>query len=116
MTMQECLEQFLKSEDFKEGVLMSTRASWGGSGYSVELYPPESYPARRGTLWSVFWEGSRGNLYEPEGVILPLPSLECGEDFAKLVPDHMSEEEFLSAQFEEERAAIEASLRDLLLE
>jgi hypothetical protein len=66
MSIQQAFESFM-SEGFEDAVDSSTKASWGGSGYSVELFPTGSY--------RVLWNDSIGNLYDSPGVILPVPSL-----------------------------------------
>lgn len=60
-------KKFTGTEEFKQGVFSSTKAGWGGSGYSVELFP-------EGT-WRVLWDNQIGNLYQSRGVILSLPQL-----------------------------------------
>ncbi len=63
--LKQALEAFLKSDDFAEGITKSTKASWGGSGYSVELFEDET--------WRVLWNNEIGNLYETPGLIMKLP-------------------------------------------
>ena len=60
--LEEALKKFLESPGFPEAIVSSTQASWGGSGYSVELFVDGSY--------RVLWDGTIGNLYESPGVIL----------------------------------------------
>jgi hypothetical protein len=64
--MIEILEVFMASGDFKAGCISATKASWSGSGYSVELF-------QDGT-WRVLWNNEIGNLYKTPGVILGLPT------------------------------------------
>lgn len=96
------LEQYLKSEDFKQGVISSTKASWGGSCYKVEIMPD-------GT-WRNLWANQIGNRYETEGVILALPALDC-EDMATFTDNGGTEEEYFSLSFNNERDQLEAELR-----
>lgn len=102
------LEAFLKSSDFKEGIVSSTRASWGGSGYSVELLPD-------GTS-RVLWNNEIGNLYETPGVILSLPALDYDpEDKDEYVDGGTgTESEFLAEQFYLEESENAQILRDKL--
>lgn len=68
--IQEAFSTFM-AEYFQETVIQSERASWGGSGYSVELFDDGTH--------RVFWNDTIGNLYDTPGVILCVPSL--GEDY-----------------------------------
>lgn len=65
------LESFLQSSDFEQGVISSTKASWGGSDYRVELMPDST--------WSVLWKNQIGNKYETPGIILVLPTVDDSE-------------------------------------
>lgn len=65
--LAQALENFLSSPDFEAGVISSTKAGWGGSGYSVELFEDGTY--------RVLWDNSIGNLYQTPGVILGLPKI-----------------------------------------
>lgn len=65
------LEQYIDSGDFKSGVISATKAGWGGSGYSIELFED-------GT-WRNLWNGQIGNLYETSGIILNLPQISENE-------------------------------------
>src|SRR5260221_263483 len=89
------LEIFLKSDDFKEGVISATKAGWGGSGYSVELFPD-------GT-WRVLWDNQIGNKYNSPGVILSLPKI--GDD---------SDPDLLSEAFDNEEDELKAEIRERL--
>ncbi|MEW6498558.1 MAG: hypothetical protein AB1589_39580 [Cyanobacteriota bacterium] len=62
-------EQF-KNEAIEEAIASSTKASWGGSGYSVELFPDGNY--------RVLWDGQIGNLYNSPGVIIGVSP--CSDD------------------------------------
>ena len=103
--LEKTLEQYLKSEDFKQGVISSTKASWGGSSCKVEIMPD-------GT-WRNLWSNQIGNKYETEGVIIALPSLDCS-DMAEFTDGGGTEDEYLSLAFDNERDEIEAELRDAL--
>ncbi|MFM6152246.1 MAG: hypothetical protein ACKPE3_04460 [Sphaerospermopsis kisseleviana] len=56
-------------ENFKaeaeSAIDQSTEASWGGSGYSVELFDDGTY--------RVLWDSNIGNLYNSPGVIINIP-------------------------------------------
>lgn len=52
-------------EGIEEAIKSSTQASWGGSGYSVELFPSGRY--------RLLWDNQIGKLYESTGVILGIP-------------------------------------------
>ncbi len=103
--LAQTLEQYLKSEDFKQGVISSTKASWGGSCYKVEIAPD-------GT-WRNLWSNQIGNRYETEGVIVALPALNC-DDMAQFTDGGGTEEEYLSLGFDNERDELETELRDAL--
>lgn len=57
-------EKFL-SEAIEGAIESSTKASWGGSGYSVELFANGTY--------RVLWDNQIGNLYESPGAIIKIP-------------------------------------------
>ena len=97
MSIQSAFNKFMR-EDFQSSVDSSTQASWGGSGYSVELFHDGTY--------RVLWDNQIGNLYSTPGLILSIPALsgeEWGEDPSIRYYD--SAEEFLRESFKE---AIEA--------
>lgn len=96
------LEAFLTSPAFEQGVIASTRASWSGSGFSVELFPDGSF--------STLWDAQIGNLYESPGTILALPALD-DDDLQECLDGGMSEEEFFSLGFANEQDEMAASLR-----
>jgi hypothetical protein len=99
------LEAFLQSGELGDAVVSATKAGWGGSGYSVELFEDGS--------WQVLWDNQIGNLYESPGVILGLWQLNCDEmnDF---IDRGGSEEDFFFLEFENDREEIEQDLRDQL--
>lgn len=69
MSVKQAFESFMK-EQFESAVDSSTKASWGGSGYSVELFDDGTY--------RILWDNQIGNLYDSPGLILSVPSL--GDD------------------------------------
>lgn len=69
MSIQKAFESFMEQE-FQSAVDSATRASWGGNGYSVELFNSGKY--------RVLYNGEIGNLYDSPGLILPIPFL--GQD------------------------------------
>jgi len=66
MSINQAFESFMKS-DFEDAVDSSTKASWGGSGYSVELFKDGTY--------RVLWDSNIGNRYDSPGLILGVPTL-----------------------------------------
>lgn len=67
MSVKSAFESFM-TNDFQSAVDSSTKASWGGGGYSVELFDDGTY--------RVLWDNQIGNLYDSPGLILSVPSLE----------------------------------------
>lgn len=70
-----------KKEAIEEAIKSSTQASYGGSGYSVELFPDGSY--------RVLQNNQFFNLYEAKGVIIGIPP--CSNDDS---PDDDNDEWF----------------------
>ncbi len=105
MTLKATLETFLKSDDFKKGVIASTRASWGGGGYSVELFLDGS--------WRVLDNNQIGNKYEAEGVILRLPPLNSN-GLTEWLDTGESEEDFFNQQFDNEYEELTQIIRESL--
>lgn len=64
-------ENFRNSDEFVEALTKATRASFGGSGYSVELFEDGRY--------RVLWNNSIGNLYQSDGIIIGIPPLRDDE-------------------------------------
>ena len=61
-------EEFVQSSEFVGAILSSTRASFSGSGYSVEFFNNGEH--------RLLWDGSIGNLYyHPNSVIIRVPTL-----------------------------------------
>jgi hypothetical protein len=64
-----------KSGSPEDAITASTKASWGGGGYSLELFPSGKY--------RVLWDNQVGNQYDSPGVIVGIPALtdeECEGD------------------------------------
>jgi hypothetical protein len=68
--LSKAFENFMK-DSFHQAAISSTKASWGGSEYCVELFDDGTY--------RVLWSGNIGNAYESTGVILGIPSLDDEE-------------------------------------
>lgn len=100
------LEKFLESDDFKSGVISSTKASWGGSSDSVEILPD-------GT-WQVLWNSQIGNRYETPGKILGLPVLDTDDMAAYVDGGAGSEDDFLSEGFDLVEDELKAEMREKL--
>jgi hypothetical protein len=100
--LKKTLEAYLKSGDFKSGVIASTKASWGGSGYSAELFED-------GT-WRNLWNNEIGNLYSSPGTILGLPALE--DDDTSQADGVMDAEYLLGEAFDIEQDDIAKELRE----
>lgn len=97
------LETFIASPGLKEGVFSSTKAGFGGSHYSVELFPDGTH--------RVLWANQIGNLYQSDGVILALPQLD-NENLQEI--EGWTEEEVWNEAFNLEANEIEQSLRNAL--
>jgi hypothetical protein len=62
-------------EEIEIAIDKSTQASFGGSGYSVELFT--------GGTYRLLWNNNIGNLYDSPGIIVPVPALnedDMGDD------------------------------------
>lgn len=66
MSIEQAFVLFMK-EEFESAVDSSTKASWGGDGYSVELFNDGTY--------RVLWNNHIGNLYVSPGLIISIPYL-----------------------------------------
>jgi hypothetical protein len=101
------LEEFLNSPDFGEGCKAATRASWGGSGCSVELFVD-------GT-WRVLWNNEIGNRYNSPGEIISLPALDdsCYQECVN-GENPMSEEDYFDLAFANEEEELKQGMRDKL--
>jgi len=74
MTIQKAFDNFMAS-DFEATVDSSTKASWGGGAYAVELFEDG---------YRIMDKNSIGNLYDSPGLILIVPHLndeEWDEDY-----------------------------------
>lgn len=63
-------EDFATSDEFEGSIIDSTKAGWGGSSYSVELFPDGHY--------QICWTQQIGNRYASPGIILVIPK--CTND------------------------------------
>lgn len=63
----EAFDKFMASPDLEKAILSSTKASWGGSGYTLELFQDGTY--------RVLWDNSIGNLYRSPGILIAIPPL-----------------------------------------
>lgn len=70
MSIESAYESF-KNEALEDAIVSSTKASWGGSGYSVELFDNGDY--------RVLWDNQIGNCYKSPGLILGVPLLSDDE-------------------------------------
>lgn len=105
-TMSATLEKFLESPDFGEGCKSATKASWGGSGYSVELFPDGH--------WRLLWDNEIGNRYESPGTILGLPTLDDNDYQKCVVDDGMDEDEYFYEVFSNDEEKLKQDMRDKL--
>lgn len=81
-------------EDFESAVDSATKASWGGSGYSVELFDDGSY--------RVLWDNNIGNLYDSPGIILGIPALSDDEwDEDESIRFYGNAEDFMKETYKE---------------
>jgi uncharacterized protein YndB with AHSA1/START domain len=74
MSIEKAFESFMTDNDytvFQTAVDDSTKASWGGSGYSVELFPDGSY--------RTLWDNHIGNRYDSPGIVLKVPPFDDEE-------------------------------------
>lgn len=93
MSIQQAFESFMAS-GFKSAVDSSTKASWGGSSYSVELFD-EGY-------YRVLWDNHIGNLYDSPGLILSVPALADDEwDEDPSIRFYDNAEQIIRESFEE---------------
>lgn len=100
------LEAFLEFPDFGEGCKAATKASWSGSGYSVELFPDGH--------WRVLWDNGIGNLYRSPGTIISLPTLD-DDDYQQCVVDgDMTEDDYFFSVFQNDEEELKQLMRDKL--
>lgn len=72
--MMATLIAFTKTEEFAQAVVQSTQAGFGGSGYSVEIFPDGGH--------RVLADMEIGNLYRSPGMIVRIPQL-SGEEVSE---------------------------------
>lgn len=91
MSIKTAAQSFVNSPDFADAIVKSTQAGFGGSGYSVELFPDGHY--------RVLWDNQIGNRYETPGVIVKVPQVsqsdmeDCElEDAAEFYADEWKDE------------------------
>jgi hypothetical protein len=100
MTINSAFESFM-ANDFESAVDSSTAASWGGSGYSVELFDDGSY--------RVLWNNHIGNLYTSPGLIISIPALGDDEwDEDANIRFYDNAEEAISIAFHEQLQALQS--------
>lgn len=68
MTYQQAFNSFIESDNCERTIDSSTKAGWGGSGYSVELFEDGTYRTH--------WDSNIGNRYDSPGVIMSVPGLD----------------------------------------
>ena len=108
VAFKQTLEAFLASDEFPEALVKATKASWGGSGYSVELFEDGS--------WRVLWNNEIGNLYESPGTILGLPTLD-DDDYSQWMEQYgkeLGENEYFRLVYENDEEELKAELREKL--
>ncbi len=99
------LEAFLASSDFKEALIGASIAARLDGERCIELFPDGS--------WRILFydHGERGqSKYESPGVVLVLPSLDCGE-MLQFIKQGGREQDWYDLAFANERGEIENSLR-----
>jgi len=102
-SLKTALENFLASDEFPESLVKATKAGWGGSGYSVELFED-------GTC-RVLWDNEIGNLYESPGVILSLPKLD-DDDMSEFQDNGGDESDYWYLTYENDREDLKRELRE----
>jgi hypothetical protein len=97
MSIESAFKKFT-ANNFEPAVDSATKASWAGSGYSVELFDDGTY--------RVLWNQAIGNLYDSPGVIMGIPSL-SDEDWDEdpLIRFYDNAREDFSDCFAEHKAA-----------
>jgi hypothetical protein len=91
MTLEQALENFITSPEFRQSIIDSTKAGWSGSSYKVELFEDGTF--------KVLWANMIGNLYETPGHIMTIPSL-ADENYSSRSTD--LEADLVEAAFFEE--------------
>ena len=67
MSFKAAFDSFME-KDFEDACVSSTKASWGGGSYSVELFADGDYRVQE--------TGFFGSLYESPGIILKVPCMD----------------------------------------
>jgi hypothetical protein len=99
--IRQTLEVFLASPDFEDGVIASTKASWAGDSYLVDLHPD-------GT-WEVYWSC---DAHQPVGIARLLPTLDVDADeMAEYINGGGTEDEYLRECFDVEQDELIRSFR-----
>lgn len=101
---EKALENFLNDGEFTEALSLATRAGFSGSGYSVELYEDGSF--------TVLWDNTIGNKYQPKGIILSVPQF-SDEDWKEFEDSEQTPVDFdgtLAQQMRDSLADYEAML------
>lgn len=94
MSIAESFDSFVKSADLKKALDSSTKASWGGEYYVVELFDSGTY--------RVLWSEQIGDVYDSEGMILRIPALTDEEwDDDPSIRFYENAKEGLKASFEQ---------------
>lgn len=103
-------EAFLKSSDFRAGLINSTKASWSGWDFRVELFEDGTWRllSKMRTEWAK-------NRYVSPGVILKLPVLD-DDGLQEAMETGIDEGEYLSLCFDNEEAELTQELRQSLQE
>jgi hypothetical protein len=97
MTIQAAFDEFM-ANDFEPAVDSATKASWAGSGYSVEFFDKGNY--------RVLWNQQIGNSYDSPGLILGIPILNNDEwDEDPLIRFYENAREEFNDLFAENKAA-----------
>lgn len=93
MSISNAFETFMRI-DFESACDSSTKASWAGSGYSVELFDDGTY--------RVLWNQQIGNLYDSPGLILGIPAMTDEEwDEDPSIRYYDNAKEYMKEVFEE---------------
>lgn len=102
------LEAFIASPDFKEAIAGASIASWKGAERYLELFPDGSYRILH------YEHHERGqSKYESPGDLLILPSFDCAE-MPQFIEDGGTEQEWFDLAFANERDEIEQELKQNL--
>lgn len=106
--LEQGLETFLASPDFKEAIIGASIASWKGAERCLELLPDGSWQI----LYYEHHEREQSK-YESPGVVLLLPSLDCAE-MPQFVEAGGTEQDWFDLAFANGRDEIEKELKEEL--